>query len=263
MNDWYKPLDPRQYYYATYNIARANMNQSADRNFVFAEERALFAKASPAAIKNICQGLLPLRHVHWGGNMNMLEICQSCYGAAIGNPTMFSATDHLGMAQYISRIGLLIDNQSGSSLHDAKEIWLNDPAWQEIRRLVEDSFVVRDWFELFVIQTLGINGVILPLVYKNAEAAWQDAGLTLALLTETMSDWLTEEARWSDAVIKMVAAESGDNKIFISNWAKHWINRAAEAAKPLSALLLKDDGAAAQTAGTLALKRAAGLGLAV
>jgi phenol/toluene 2-monooxygenase (NADH) P1/A1 len=26
MEDWYKPLDPRQYYYATYNIARANMN---------------------------------------------------------------------------------------------------------------------------------------------------------------------------------------------------------------------------------------------
>ena len=49
MEDWYKPLDPRQYYYATYNIARANMNQSVERNFAFVEERGLIDKLSADA----------------------------------------------------------------------------------------------------------------------------------------------------------------------------------------------------------------------
>ena len=46
MEDWYKPLDPRQYYYATYNIARANMNQAVERSFTFVEERGLIDKLS-------------------------------------------------------------------------------------------------------------------------------------------------------------------------------------------------------------------------
>ena len=65
MEDWYKPLDPRQYYYATYNIARANMNQAVERNFAFVEERGLLVKLrrtprrrSPAACcpRAICTG---------------------------------------------------------------------------------------------------------------------------------------------------------------------------------------------------------------
>ena len=32
MEDWYSFKDPRQYYYGTYTIARANMHQTTDRN---------------------------------------------------------------------------------------------------------------------------------------------------------------------------------------------------------------------------------------
>lgn len=263
MQDWYKPLDPRQYYYAAYNIARANMNQAAERNFAFVEERGLLTKASESARAAIRRGLLPLRHLHWGGNMNMAEICQRGYGTAVTAPCIFSAGDHLGMAQYVSRIGLLLDNQTGATLDEAKQSWLNDAAWQETRKLIEDTFVERDWFHLYVAQTLGVNGVILPLIYKNAESAWDDAALPVALLTEFMNDWRAEEGRWSDAVIKTVAAESEENKALVSGWAKHWIERATEAAKPLSIALLNDGGAAAVAAGEAALKKAAGLGLAV
>ncbi|MBB5374283.1 aromatic/alkene monooxygenase hydroxylase subunit beta [Acidocella aromatica] len=263
MQDWYKPLDPRQYYYAAYNIARANMNQAAERNFAFVEERGLLTKASESARGAIRRGLLPLRHLHWGSNMNMTEICQRGYGTAVTAPCIFSAGDHLGMAQYVSRIGLLLDNQTGSTLDEAKQTWLNDAAWQDTRRLIEDTFVERDWFHLFVAQTLGVNGVLLSLIYKNVESAWDDAGLTVALLTEFMNDWRAEESRWSDAVIKIVAAESEENKALVSGWAKHWIGRATEAAKPLSVALLNDGGTAAIAAGEAALKKAASLGLAV
>jgi phenol hydroxylase P1 protein len=51
MADWYKPLDPRQFYYATYNIARATQQQAVERNFTFAEERSLLVKL-PDSAKN-------------------------------------------------------------------------------------------------------------------------------------------------------------------------------------------------------------------
>ncbi len=261
MLDWYKPLDPRQFYYATYNISRANMIQSVERNFAFAEERRLVEKISAEARKQIDTYLLPLRHLHWGANMNMTEICQRGYGTAVTAPCIFSAGDHLGMAQILSRIGLLLDGQTGVGLDMAKEVWVNDPAWQGIRKLIENTLVERDWFQLYVAQTLAINGVVFDLVYKLADAGWKDASLPVAMLTEFMSDWRADESKWSDSVIKTVAAESAENKALVSQWAAHWIGRAVEAAKPLSAALLGDNGAAAHAAGEMTVKRARALGL--
>jgi phenol/toluene 2-monooxygenase (NADH) P1/A1 len=261
MADWYKPLDPRQFYYATYNISRANMNQAVERAFAFADERGLLAKISPEARNKIEIGLLPLRHLHWGANMNMTEICQRGYGAAVTAPCIFSAGDHLGMAQVVSRIGLALDGQTGVSLDLAKEIWLNDPAWQGVRKLIEDTFVERDWFHLFVAQTLAVNGVVFDLLYKGADAAWKDAQITIAMLSEFQTDWRADESKWSDSVIKTVAAESAENRALVSQWAAGWIARAIEAARPLSSALLGDDGAAAEAAGEATIKRARALGL--
>lgn len=263
MQDWYKPLDPRQYYYAAYNITRANMHQAVERNFNFVDERSLLTKASAEARGSIQLGLLPLRHLHWGSNMNMAEICNRGYGAAITSPCIFSACDHLGMAQIISRIGLLLDEQTGRSLDEAKIAWINDSAFQGLRKLIEDTFVERDWFHLFVAQALGVNAVIWQMVYRLAETAWKDAGLNIALLSEFMTDWLAEESRWSDHVIKIVAAESEHNKNLISGWAAHWIGRSMQAAHPWSEAFLGDSGSSAREAAEGALQRAAGLGLAV
>jgi phenol hydroxylase P1 protein len=263
MEDWYKPLDPRQYYYATYNIARANMNQAVDRNFVFVEERGLLTKLSDTARAGIQRGLLPMRHLHWGANMNMTEMCQRGYGTAVTGPCIFSAGDHLGMAQIVSRIGLALDGQTGTSLDAAKVVWLQDAAWQGVRRLIEDSFVERDWFQLYVAQTIGINAVLFPLVYRLAEPAWAESVLTVAMLTEFMNDWQAEETRWSDSVVKTVAAESDANRALVSQWAAHWIDRAVAAGRTLSAALLQDEGKAADTAGETARTRARALGLAI
>lgn len=261
MEDWYKPLDPRQYYYASYNIARANMNQAVERNFAFVEERGFLANVAPDVKARLEQGLLPLRHLHWGANMNMTEVCQRGYGTAITGPCIFSTGDHLGMAQILSRIGLVLDGQTGASLDRAKEIWLADPAWQGVRRLIEDTFVERDWFHLYVAQTLAVNGVLIDLIYKHVDAAWGSSGMTIAMLTEFMREWRAEEARWSDHVVKIVAAKSDANRALISGWAAHWINRAVEAARPLSNALLGDEGKAADAAFEATRTRARALGL--
>ena len=151
------------------------MNQSVERSFAFVDERGLIGKLSADARSQIEHGLLPLRHLHWGANMNMTEICQRGYGSGVTAPCIFSAGDHLGMAQIVSRIGLMLDGQTGVSLDMAKETWLNNPAWQGVRKLIEDTFVERDWFQLFVAQTLAVNGVVFDLIYKHADAAWKEA----------------------------------------------------------------------------------------
>ena len=239
MADWYALRDPRQYYYATYNIARANMNQAVERNMAFVEKRNMLASLTPEWAEKVKHTLLPLRHVAWGANMNMSNICDRGYGTAVTAPCIFSAADQLGMAQLISRIGLVLDGNTGDSLDAAKATWMTAADWQDIRRMVEDSLVTKDWFEVFVAQNLGIDAVLHRLVFDAFDAEGNAHGAAgISMLTEFMRDWREEQDRWVDAVVKVAAAESAANNALLSGWASQWLNRALTAAAPLAATAL-------------------------
>jgi phenol hydroxylase P1 protein len=105
--DWYVLKDPRQFYYGTYTIARARMMEAAEKALSFVEKRNGFAAIAPEWQDTIRFYLPPLRHVEWGANMNACSITDLGFGAAITQATMFTATDRLGIAQIIGRIGLI------------------------------------------------------------------------------------------------------------------------------------------------------------
>lgn len=263
MEDWYELRDPRQLYYATYNFSRNGMRQAVEHNFDFVEKRGLLDKIQPEWREKVENYLLPMRHVSWGANMNACQICDRGYGAAVTAPSMFAAGDHLGIAQTISQIGIDLGGGTGDALDRAKDKWMNADYWQGIRKMVEDTFVVEDWFELFVAQNLVINGILYPLVYETFDAEGQNNRATsISTLTEFMTEWFVDDSKWVDAVIKRAAAESPENAKLLSGWFAAWRDRAAEAVAPLATYVLGDAGkAAVANAVSLVNGRAAKAGL--
>ncbi len=49
-----------------------------------------------------------------------------------------------------------------------------------------------------------------------------------------MSDLQADTTRWSNALVKVTAAESDANKDLLSKWASTWLNRITEAMVPLA-----------------------------
>jgi phenol/toluene 2-monooxygenase (NADH) P1/A1 len=238
MKDWYALKDPRQFYYGTYTQARARQQETTESNFDFVESRGLAASLPDGVRQLALDVLLPLRHLAWGGNMNNAYICAYGYGTSITQPHIYHAMDQLGIAQYLTRIGLaLADPQA---LQTAKTQWMEDPKWQGLRRYVEDCFVVKDWFELFVAQNLVLDGLLYPLVYQTIvdDVLVSQGGAAVSMLTQFMGDWHTETAKWVDAQIKVAAAESPENKAKLSAWTAAWLARALEAVTPLAQFAL-------------------------
>ena len=161
--------------------------------------------------------------VEWGANLNNSYITAYGYGTAITQATMFHAMDRLGLAQYLSRIGLQLDGNSGDSLAQGKTLWLEHAAWQNLRRLVERLLVTKDWFELFVAQNLVLDGLLHPLIFQHYERrASAEHGPALSLLTEFMTDWFNESARWVDATIKTAALQSPANETLLRDWIANY-----------------------------------------
>lgn len=238
MKNWYAFKDPRQLYYGTWTMMRAKQQDAMESNFDFVESRGLVGRLPAGVAERALEVLLPLRHVAWGANMNNSAMCAYGYGTAITSACMFHAMDHLGIAQYLTRFGLALADQA--RIEQARQAWLDDPRWQPLRRYVEDSFVVQDWFELFVAQNLALDGLLYPLVYGVVvdDVLAAGGGTAVAMLTAFMTEWHAESAKWVDAQVKTAAAESDENRRLLSGWVRQWRGRAVEALAPVASLAL-------------------------
>jgi len=120
------------------------------------------------------------------------------------------------------------------------------PAWQELRHMVEDTLVMKDWFELYVAQNVVLDGLLFGLAYKEVDNALaSQAGPTVAMLTRFQAEWFQDACKWVDSVIKTAAAESAENKALLSQWYSQWRARALEALGPVARLGLGEGSIAA------------------
>lgn len=233
MKDWYAFKDPRQFYYGAYTIARARMQETAEADFDFVESRGLAAGFDAAAKQTALAFYLPLRHVAWGANLNGAAMCAYGYGTAITQPCLYNGMDQLGIAQYLTRLGLTLGE--AADLDAAKQAWMSAPQWQELRRYVEDTMVLKDWFELFIAQNLVLDGLLFPLAYQHVDNALQtQGGPVVSMLTRFQSEWYAESAKWVDACLKVGAGESAENQAQLSAWTRTWRDRALKALAPLA-----------------------------
>jgi len=223
MEDFEKLLDPRQYYYGTYTIQRAKQQDSQEANFSFVEKRGLLDLIDSEVRERITKVVVPLRHAAWGGNTNNCYIAAYGFGAPITSAATFQMTDHLGVAQYITRIGLILSKNDPVILDTAKQAWLDDALWQPLRKLTEDSMVTKDWFELMVLQNFIVDGVLHPLIFEHFDKDIEaQGGAAFSMLTGFMVTWYAEAKRWVDAILKVAAGESEQNKALIEGWIAQW-----------------------------------------
>ncbi|PRB75027.1 aromatic/alkene monooxygenase hydroxylase subunit beta [Pseudomonas sp. MYb185] len=245
MDDWYAVVDPRQFYYGTYVQTRARMQETTEHEYSFCEKRGLLASLSERQRETILQVLVPLRHAELGANMNNSGIAADAFGTTVTQLHIFHAMDRLGIAQYLSRIGLLLDGGTGESLDAARQLWQDAPEWQGLRRLVEDSLVIKDWFELTLVQNLISDGLLYPLIYQKFDETLSAEGAgAVGMLTEFMRSWFAETSRWVDALVKTVAAERAENRAQIETWVEHWQGRVIEALAPLAQISAGQDALA-------------------
>lgn len=242
MEDWYAYRDPRQYYYGTYVQARAKLQEVTESNFAFFDKRGFADRMNEEVKEKIVRCLLPLRHMELAANMN--NVLCTAYGTStvLTQAFLYNGMDRLGIAQYLSRIGLLFDGNSAESLARAKEYWMTDSAWQGLRRFTENTLVIEDWFEVFIAQDVVLDTLVYDLMYRQFdEAITEQGGSDLAMLIEFMQEWHKDNSRWVDATLKTTIAESDHNRELIGGWVADWQEKAVADLAPLAEIAVGEN----------------------
>ena len=219
MADWYAFKDPRQFYYGSYVQQRAKMQETAESNYSFFEKHHLADLLSDEVKQKLVRLVIPLRHVETAANLNNVFGTAHGYGTAITQALLYEGMDRFGMAQYFSRIGLILDGNTGDKLAESKQYWMEDKVWQGVRAYMEKTLVTQDWFELFIAQDIVLDTLINDLYYNQFEAWLRTKGAQdIGMLTEIMLERSKESTRWSSSVLKTAATESEQNSTQIKAW---------------------------------------------
>ncbi|TDG14066.1 phenol hydroxylase [Seongchinamella unica] len=246
MEDWYAFRDPRQYYYGTYVQARAKLQEVTESNYSFFDKRGLAERMPEEIREQIIRCLVPLRHLELAANMNNVMCCAYGTSTVVTQAFLYNGMDRLGVAQYLSRIGLLLDGNSGEALATAKDHWMTDPAWQGLRRYVENTLTLEDWGEVFIAQDVVLDTLVYDLIYRQFDAViTEQGGSDLAMLIEFMQEWHKDNSRWVDATLKSLAAESDHNREVLGGWIAAWREKAVADLSPLGEVAVGDEAVAA------------------
>jgi len=119
----------------------------------------------------------------------------------------YASCDRIGNAQILSRVGIAYGGGTAEPLHLAKTAWLEDPAWQPLRKHVELMLVEMDWGKGMVALDV-TDRLVYDLLYAHLDDPAIGAGArSYSPVAQHLSTWFADQRRWFDALYKAWVAD--------------------------------------------------------
>jgi len=182
-----------------------------------------------------------LKHAEYGLGKALMSAQRDGITQMINNSLLTNSAYKLRLAQdltlYLAEIGTDID----LDLDAGKKAWLEDPAWQGVRKLIENIMGTADFME----QYFAVNLVCEPLVtevlrsgfFMQYAAAHSDY-MTPIVLSAAENDYDRNLANVVE-MFNLLANDSQhgkENKKTMQQWLEHWVPMAVEANEQLQPL---------------------------
>ena len=240
LTDEYSFMDPRQFYYAPYVSARADLHEAFGSTLKYLEQRGMFDRL-PEAWTGVVQNiLLPLRHYEGAAQMISAAAARYGWGTSITQCAAYASFDRIGNAQILSRVGISFGGGTAEPLAVAKTAWIEDETWQPLRKFIEQTLVEQDWGKSLVALDV-MDRVLYTILYTHLDDAALNAGAgSYSLVAQHLSTWFADQRKWFDALYKAWAADpehGAANAEVIDEVVAATLDRAQEALAPVASAI--------------------------
>ncbi|HXU82881.1 MAG TPA: hypothetical protein VN914_15885 [Polyangia bacterium] len=234
--DWERFADPRATTYPDYTTLQARQENHLEgvlRSWAAADhDPALLALWRDTFLRV----LAPLRFALHGFQMIAAYVGQMAPSGRIAIAALLQTADELRRVHRLAyHLGLYRKLQP--SRDTSRSDWQTAPAWQPLRRVVEQALATYDWSEALVALDLCLKPLLEALFFTElARLAREQHDF---LLGEVLSSF-DEDGRWHQAwsaALVRLAVEEPDNRRLLREWVDRWWPRAREAAAAAAPLL--------------------------
>jgi toluene monooxygenase system protein E len=234
--DWERFVDPRATTYPAYTTLQARQESHLDevlRSWETTDhDPALLALWRETFLRT----LAPLRFALHGFQMIAAYIGQMAPSGRLAIVALLQSADELRRVHRLAyHLGLY--RKLGGGPDDSRAAWQSQPAWQPLRRVVEQALAAYDWGEALVALNLCCKPLVEALFFTElARLAREQHDFLLGEVLSSFDEDGRWHQAWSGALVRMVAEEA-DNQRALREWRDRWSPRAREAVTAASALL--------------------------
>lgn len=212
-----------------------------------------------------------LAFAEWGVAMTMQYVQRFTLSSSVAQSAQLQVCDELRHAQrslewsdVLARSLSVEAGQREAEGDLARNTWMEDAAFQPLRRAVEVALTISDWGELIVAVDLMLEGLLQPFQRELlAAAARTERDMATAMLGRHC--WVDEERHvgWAEAFIRLALESEPENRDVVQSWCDAHRPAATQALDALAGGFAFDGAAeaASEMACTEMTKRLAGLGL--
>jgi toluene monooxygenase system protein E len=248
--DWDRFRDPRETTYTRYTALQRTKETQIDGvlhsiEYAARGRRAYDASLSPECLDALERAVTPLRFLFHGFQMASAYVGQMAPSGRVTIAAALQAADEMRRIQRIAFRMAQIRRLRPTFGDPSKALWQEDPAWQPLRRCVEDLLVTYDWGEALTALDLCVKPVSDFFFMGGVPAIVKGRGdhklEEIFLLLGEDCAW---HRRWSGALVTMAVEQEPRNRGPLASWIARWLPRAEEAIAPFSEAL-PDGGPAA------------------
>lgn len=239
---WYDFRDPGRYWQRNYVRMQAEQEHAIERLVEDAKAASAFDAIDRGWLEAVLLGHYRVWSFFEYGLFRAFAVAQrEALSDPIGNALTFQGFDHMRHAQAVVLFLLELEGEiEGFEDAGAKQRWLEEPAYQPLRRLAEELMSFEDWAELCIVT----NFVVLPLVAEVGVSALMrehaplHGDLATPVIVLTTERDRRRNIEVAGALAKMcLDAENPDaeaNRAVMADWLAKWQPRALAATEALA-----------------------------
>lgn len=246
---WHEFRDPNEEWELTFYRYNSNVVRQITQNVETAKETKAFEQWNPNWVHFVERNIGAWMHVEHGLGLYLFANANRRAPTNMHNTAIAVNSMHrIRFAQDLALYNLtLTDEIPGFEGSAHVETWNTDPAWQGVRRVVEQLTATDDWAEA----VFAANIVFEPLVGElfRSNLVQQAAPGNGDFVTPTVMgageyDYAARDLRWTTAMFTLLVEDkefADHNKEHIDTWLKVWVPRCITAARELSPLWSQPD----------------------
>ena len=244
--DWEAFRDPDQLTYEAYcarqDDAETYVDAVLDR---FDLDQDSDAKASPELMAFQLKVLSPSRYAAHGLQMLSAYVQQLAPSAYVANCASFQTADQLRRIQRVAertKMAQLAHPDAGFGTSERAK-WEADPAWQPLRRAIEEALLEYRWDRSLVAVQLVVKPILDLLLLDAFAVQVRSLGGELdALLAESLASDARRSRAWTAELLRHIVAAHEANREAIRATLDDWRDRGAGLIAAGAALLASPSG---------------------
>jgi methane monooxygenase component A beta chain/propane monooxygenase small subunit len=239
VTDWWAYRDPAAEWFRPFVKRQADIGRGIEQAIAGAKRAQLFSEFDPNWVRFLGTHYAAFRYVDYGLFLALCQAQREAGSDVVAQPIVYQSIEKDRHAQDVTLYCAELEGQiEGFSDKGCKQVWLEAPEWQPLRRVIEKLLAARDWVEISLVVNLLLDPIVTSLFQRELvlrSAPLNGDPVTPVLVEGSESDREIRRAS-TTAFVELMLGQNPDNKTIIESWIAQWrpgIEAAAKGLEPL------------------------------